>query len=69
MDKFARTLGRVLHRPALFRVPASWLRLLFGEMAEETLLAGQRVLPWALLKAGFKFQYPDLEGALREIIR
>jgi uncharacterized protein (TIGR01777 family) len=69
MTEFARTLGRVLHRPALFRVPAVWLRFLFGQMAEETVLAGQRVLPRALLRAGFEFQYPDLENALRAILR
>jgi uncharacterized protein (TIGR01777 family) len=69
MNKFARTLGRVLHRPAAFRVPAVWLRIFFGQMAEETVLAGQRVLPQALLRAGFKFQYPDLESALRAILR
>ncbi len=69
MDEFARTLGRVMGRPAVFRIPAVLLRLLFGEMAEETILAGQRVLPLALLEAGFKFQYPDLESALQEILR
>lgn len=45
------------------------LRLLFSEMAEETLLAGQRILPRALDRAGFEFLYPDLESALREILR
>jgi uncharacterized protein (TIGR01777 family) len=69
MKEFVHTLGRVMRRPAVFRVPAVLLRLLFGEMAEETILAGQRVLPAALLSAGFEFLYPDLESALREIVR
>ncbi len=69
MNEFARTLGRVMRRPALLRVPAVLLHLLFGEMAEETLLAGQRVEPRALLRAGFEFLYPDLESALRETFR
>ena len=69
MKDFARTLGRVLKRPAWFPAPAFLLRLLFGPMAEETLLSGQRVLPRALLKAGFRFSYPDLENALSEILR
>jgi hypothetical protein len=69
MKDFARTLGRVLKRPAWFPAPAFLLRLLFGPMAEETLLSGQRVLPRALLKAGFRFSYPDLENALSDILR
>jgi uncharacterized protein (TIGR01777 family) len=69
MDEFARTLGRVMSRPAVFRVPAVLLRLLFGEMAEETILSGQRVMPRALLRAGFEFRFPDLESALREILK
>jgi uncharacterized protein (TIGR01777 family) len=69
MKGFAQTLGRVMRRPAWFPVPEFLLRLLFGQMAEETLLAGQKVLPRALLKAGFRFSYPDLELALREILR
>jgi uncharacterized protein (TIGR01777 family) len=69
MKEFVRTLGRVIRRPSWFRVPAFLLRLLFGEMAKETLLAGQKVLPDALLKAGYKFQYPEIEAALRDILR
>jgi len=69
MRGFARTLGRVMKRPARFPVPAFLLRLLFGQLAEETILAGQKVLPRALIKAGFRFSYPDLESALREILR
>jgi uncharacterized protein (TIGR01777 family) len=62
---FARTLGHVLHRPALATVPALALRLMFGEMADTMLLAGQRVLPRRLLAAGFTFRHPTLEEALR----
>jgi NAD dependent epimerase/dehydratase family enzyme len=69
MKEFVRTLGRVMRRPAVFRVPGVLLRLFFGEMAKETLLAGQRVMPRALLKAGFDFCYPELESALRAILR
>lgn len=62
----ARTLGQVLRRPALLPVPPFALRLLFGEMADEMLLASQRCLPEALQAAGYQFQSPELEGALRE---
>lgn len=64
-DDFATTLGRVLARPSLVRVPSFALELLYGEMARATLLAGQRVLPKALAATGFEFEEPTLEGALR----
>ena len=63
--EFAATLGRALGRPALVPVPAFALELLYGEMARATLLAGQRVLPKALLRSGFRFEHPTLEEALR----
>lgn len=66
--EFAHTLGRVLHRPALFPVPAPALRLLFGEMADVALLASQQALPARLLEAGYAFRYPTLEGALRHVL-
>lgn len=62
---FAATLGRVLHRPAVAPVPAFVLRTLFGEMADGTILASQRVRPSALERAGFRFLHPTLTGALR----
>lgn len=63
--EFAATLGRALGRPALVPVPSFALELLYGEMARATILAGQRVLPRALLRAGFEFAHPTLEEALR----
>ena len=65
---FSRTLARVLSRPAVAGVPAFALRLLMGEMADELLLASARVEPARLLESGFKFQYPDLEPALRHLL-
>lgn len=66
--EFASTLGRVLARPALLPVPAFALELLYGEMAETTILAGQRVMPRALTGAGFSFSLPTLEQALRRAL-
>lgn len=66
--EFARTLGRVLGRPTLLAVPAFGLRLLFGEMATEVLLASQRLEPARLLSTGYEFRYPNLEGALRHLL-
>ena len=67
MKEFCVTLGRILHRPAWLRVPRFVGRLALGEMADEMLLSGQRVLPKRLLAAGFEFKYPDVEKALRAI--
>src|SRR5690606_2379223 len=63
---FARTLGRVLRRPALLPAPAFALRLVFGEMAD-MLLTGQRAIPKAGLAAGFRCRFTELEPALRAI--
>ena len=63
--QFSHTLGDVLHRPALATVPEFAIKLMFGEMGEETLLSGQRVNPRCLLDAGFEFEFPDLGPALR----
>ena len=63
--EFTRTLGRVLSRPAVLPAPAMALRVAFGEMADAALLGSERVLPASLQAAGFEFEYPQLEGALR----
>ncbi len=66
--ELTRTLGRVLRRPTLLPLPAFAAKLLLGELAEEGLLASQRVRPTRLLEAGFEFAYPELEGALRRVL-
>jgi uncharacterized protein (TIGR01777 family) len=63
--EFTRILARVLRRPALAVAPALALRLVYGRMGEETVIGGQRVLPARLLGAGFRFECPELEAALR----
>jgi uncharacterized protein (TIGR01777 family) len=67
--EFARILGQVLRRPALFPAPAWGLRLFLGEKARELLLSSQRVLPEKLLKSGFTFRYPDLLPALTHLLK
>ncbi|WP_257454601.1 TIGR01777 family oxidoreductase [Archangium lipolyticum] len=64
-EEFARTLGQVLSRPALFPLPASAVRTLFGEMGQETLLLGAHLRPEAAERQGFTFVHPTLEQALR----
>jgi hypothetical protein len=66
--EFTRVLARVLRRPAIFPAPAFALKLVLGEMAEALLLAGQRVHPEKLLAAGYTFQHPELEQALRAVL-
>jgi len=68
--EFTRALGRVLRRPTVFTVPRVAMSLAFGEMADDTIFADQRVRPRRLLEAGFAFALPTLEAALRaEITR
>ena len=64
---FARTLGRVVRRPAAIPTPAFALRWVLGEMAD-AVLTGQQVLPDKAHAFGFDFTYPELEGALRSIL-
>jgi uncharacterized protein (TIGR01777 family) len=66
--RFAHELGRVLRRPALLRAPAAVLHLLAGDLADELLLGGQRVLPQKAQASGFQFRHPTLRGALCEIL-
>ncbi len=66
--ELTKTLGRVLGRPTIMPVPAFALRLALGEMAD-AVLASTRLRPERLLAAGFSFRFPDLEGALRHVLR
>jgi hypothetical protein len=64
---FTRELARALHRPAIFPVPRLALKLLFGEMAE-IIYASQRMVPEAALRAGFRFKFPEIGPALRDVL-
>lgn len=63
-EEFAKTLGRVLSRPAILPVPAFGLRLALGEMAD-MVLGSVRLDSSKLTGSGFEFRYPELEEALR----
>jgi uncharacterized protein (TIGR01777 family) len=67
--QFTRALGKALGRPTIMPAPAFGVRLVFGELAEETLLGGQRALPARLLGSGFSFAYADLEPALARALQ
>jgi uncharacterized protein len=67
--EFTRILASVLHRPAIFPMPAFAVRLIFGEMGEELFLGSQRAEPAKLVSAGYQFRHPDLRNALKEILQ
>jgi len=62
--EFTRALGRQIHRPAFLSVPPLAMKLLFGQMADEALLASSRVEPRKLVDTGFRFSDPNLDQAL-----
>lgn len=64
-SEFTAALAAALNRPAFLTVPGFVVRLIFGEMADEALLADAKILPEKLLDSGFKFKYPDVQGACR----
>jgi len=66
--EFVRTLARALRRPALLPIPAAVVRTVFGQMGDETLLFGQRVVPSRLLEYGFTFRWPELGPALKDLV-
>jgi uncharacterized protein len=67
-QEFTKTLGNVLGRPTAIPLPAFAARLMFGEMADEVLLASARIQPTKLVASGYQFRYPELEGALRHVL-
>lgn len=66
--ELAKALGRALHRPAVVPTPAFAVRLLFPGFADEGVLVGQRVIPRALVEAGFDFGARDIDTGLRAVL-
>lgn len=66
--ELTKTLGKVLNRPTIFKVPASVARLIFGQMADEMLLTSCRVTPQKLIQAGYQYTDQSLEAVLRYCI-
>lgn len=67
--EFTSTLASVLHRPAIFPMPAFAVKLIFGEMGEELFLGSQRVEPAKLAASGYQFKHPELKSALKDILQ
>lgn len=66
--KFTEELGRRLKRPAVFRIPAVLLHHVAGDLADELLLGGQRVIPNKALSSGFVFRYQTLRSAFEAVL-
>ena len=66
--ELAKTLGRVLHRPAVARVPKAAVAAMFGGELAEAATGGQRVIPRRALDEGFGFRFEELEPALRDLL-
>ena len=65
--ELSQALGRVLRRPAVVPVPDLALRVLYGEMSQ-VVTRGQRAVPRRALELGYRFEHPELEGALRSAL-
>ena len=66
--ELTRTLGKVLRRPTLLKIPGVALRTALGEMADESLLGSTRAVPGKLLDSGYAFRHPDIDTALRHVL-
>jgi uncharacterized protein (TIGR01777 family) len=65
--EFSKALGRALHRPSFMRTPRFMLRVMLGEVAG-LITTGQRVVPRKALEAGYSFKFPDIDGALQDVL-
>ncbi len=65
MRDFCRVLGEVMKKPCWLPVPEALLKIALGQMAE-MLLHGQRAIPEKIIKAGYRFKFPELRDALRD---
>lgn len=64
---FTLALGGALNRPTLFSMPSFVVKLLMGEMGEELLLSGRKIIPAKVQKAGYQFEFENIESALKDI--
>jgi len=67
--EFSKALGQALFRPSFAPVPAFAVQLLFGDMAKEVLLSSAKVYPLRLQETGFQFEYPNIDLALRHVLK
>jgi uncharacterized protein (TIGR01777 family) len=65
--EMSRAIGDVLHRPSFMSAPGFMIKLMLGEFGS-VILKGQRVIPEALERAGFRFKFPDIQTALNDLL-
>ena len=66
--QFSKSMGKILSRPVLFKIPAFVLRGALGEMADALLLTSSRVVPQKLIDHGYSFVHPEIDTALKVIL-
>ncbi|MGV3771481.1 MAG: DUF1731 domain-containing protein, partial [Verrucomicrobiales bacterium] len=64
---FTKAFGKAVRRPTIFPAPAPLLKLAFGQVANDVLLASQRTMPTRLQELGYKHKHPNIDGALQEL--
>lgn len=67
-EEFTKAFGQAVSRPTLVPLPEFAAKIVFGQMGEEMLLGGQKVVPNKLIKAGFKFNNEDIGSAMKSIL-
>jgi hypothetical protein len=68
MSSLIKTLGKIMKRPVIMKVPGFILKLVYGDMAKEAILQGQKVVPKRLEESGFEFKHPEIKEALRDLM-
>jgi uncharacterized protein (TIGR01777 family) len=68
MKTFIQTMGKILHKPAWLHLPPALLRAALGELADETILSSQNIIPSKLISEGFEFRFPGLQQALNDLL-
>ncbi|MDF2965556.1 MAG: rcp [Rickettsiaceae bacterium] len=66
--EFTKKFAAALKRPSFLKLPRFIVNIIFGEVGEELLLKGQRVVPQKLIEAGYQFKFAKLESALKDIV-
>ena len=67
--EFSLALAEALHRPCFLKTPEFVFKLIFGQMAQEIMINGQKVLPEKAVRHGFEFSYPTIQQSLLKILR